>query len=58
MKKETPWVAFVWFMAKRLELAIWDALKDVFFEEGDDMILRIKIHIKNSENYRLIKEYF
>ena len=58
MKKETPWVAFVWCMAKRLELAIWDALKDVFFEEGDDMILRIKIHIKNSENYRLIKEYF
>ena len=28
-------------MAHRLELAIQDALKDAFFDEVDDMILRI-----------------
>ena len=36
-----PWIAFVWCMAHRLELAIQDALKDAFFDEVDDMILRI-----------------
>ena len=41
MKEETPWIAFVWCMAHRLELAIQDALKDTFFDEVDDMILRI-----------------
>ena len=28
MKEEMPWIAFVWCMAHRLELAIQDALKD------------------------------
>ena len=41
MKEEMPWIAFVWSMAHRLELAIQDALKDTFFDEVDDMILRI-----------------
>ena len=30
MKEEIPWIAFVWCMAHRLELAIQDALKDAF----------------------------
>ena len=30
MKEEMPWIAFVWCMAHRLELAIQDALKDAF----------------------------
>ena len=41
MKEEMPWIAFVWCMAHRLELAIQDTLKDMFFDEVDDMILRI-----------------
>ena len=41
MKEEMLWTAFVWCMAHRLELAIQDALKDTFFDEVDDMILRI-----------------
>ena len=41
MKEEMPWIAFVWCMAHRLELAIQDALKDMFFNEVDHMILRI-----------------
>ena len=41
MKEEMPWIAFVWCMAHGLELAIQDTLKDTFFEDVDDMILRI-----------------
>ena len=41
MKEEMPWIAFVCCMVHRLELAIQDALKDMFFGEVDDMILRI-----------------
>ena len=41
MKEEMPWIAFVWCMAQRLELAIQDALKDIFSDKVDDMILRI-----------------
>ena len=41
MKEEIPWIAFVWCMAHRLELAIQDALKDMFFGKVDDMSLRI-----------------
>ena len=41
MKEEMPWIAFDWCMAHRLELAIQDTLKDMFFDEVDDMILRI-----------------
>ena len=41
MKEEMPWIASVWCMAHRLELAIQDTLKDTFFEDVDDMILRI-----------------
>ena len=50
-----PWIAFAWCMAHRLELAIQDALNDTFFDEIDDMILRIfylyqKSPKKNSGN--------
>ena len=41
MKEEMLWTAFVWCMAHRLELAIQDALKDMFSDKVDDMILRI-----------------
>ena len=37
MKEEMPWIAFVWYMAHRLELAIQDALKDTFFDKVDFM---------------------
>ena len=41
MKEEMLWTAFVWCMAHRLELAIQDALKDMFSDKVDGMILRI-----------------
>ena len=41
MKEEMPGIAFVWYMAHRLELAIQDALKDMFFGKVDGMVLRI-----------------
>ena len=47
MKEEILWIAFVWCMAHRLELAVQDALKDTFFNKVDDMILRIFYCIKS-----------
>ena len=40
MKQEMPWIA-VLCIAHRLELAIQDALKDIFFEEVEDIIVKI-----------------
>ena len=37
MKEEMPWIAFVWYMAHRLELAIQDVVKDTFFDKADFM---------------------
>ena len=32
MKEEITWITSVWCVAQRLELAIQDALKDMFFD--------------------------
>ena len=32
MKEEITWITTVWCVAQRLELAIQDALKDMFFD--------------------------
>ena len=56
MKEEMPWIVFVWCMAHRLELAIQDALKDTFFDEIGDMVLRILyLHQKSPKKLRELK---
>ncbi len=36
-----PWIVVFWCLAHRLELALKDALKDTFFMQVDEMLLRI-----------------
>ena len=56
MKEEMPWIVFVWCMAHRLELAFQDALKDTFFDEIDDMILKIfYLYQKSPKKLKKIK---
>ena len=56
MKKEMPCITFVGCMAHRQELAIQDALKDSFFDEVDDMILRIfYLYQKSPKKLRELK---
>ena len=56
MKEDMPWIVFVWCMAHRLELAIQDALKDTFFDEIGDMVLRILyLHQKSPKKLRELK---
>ena len=56
MKEEMPWIVFVWCMTHRLELAIQDALKDTFFDEIGDMVLRILyLHQKSPKKLRELK---
>ena len=55
MKEEMSWIAFVWCMAHRLELAIQDALEDAFFDEVDDMISRIFYLYQSPKKLRELK---
>ena len=56
MKEEMPWIVFVWCMAHRLELAFQDALKDTFFDEIDNMILKIfYLYQKSPKKLKKIK---
>ena len=56
MKEEMPRIAFIWCMAHRLELAFQGALKDTFFDEIDDMILRIfYLYQKSPKKLRELK---
>ena len=50
MKEEMLWIAFVWCMAHRLELAVQDTLKHTLFNKVDDMILRIFYLYQKSPN--------
>ena len=41
LREEIPWLIFGWCMAHKLELGIKDALKGTFFDEVEEMLLRI-----------------
>ena len=43
-----PWIVVFWCLAHRLELALKDALKNTFFAQVDEMLLRIYYLYKNS----------
>ena len=55
MKEEMSWIAFVWCMGHRLELAIQDVLEDAFFDEVDDMISRIFYFYQSPKKLRELK---
>ena len=58
MKEEIPWIAFVWCMTHRLKFAIQDALKEMVFEEVEDMILRIfYLYQKTQKNQGIKSEW-
>ena len=43
-----PWIVVFWCLAHRLQLALKDALKNTFFAQVDDMLLRIYYLYENS----------
>ena len=48
LREEIPWLIFGWCMAHKLELGIKDALKGTFFDEVEEMLLRIYYLYKKS----------
>lgn len=48
LREEMPWLIFGWCMAHKLELGIKDALKGTFFDEVDEMLLRLYYLYKRS----------
>ena len=40
LRETMPWVVVFWCLAHRLELALKDALRQIFFVQVDEMLLR------------------
>ena len=41
VENELPWIFWMWCLAHRLELSVKDALKSTFFNQIDEMLLRL-----------------
>ena len=48
VEKELVWVFWMWCLAHRVELSVKDALKGTFFDNIDDMLLRLYYIYKKS----------
>ena len=48
LRRELPWVIYVWCVAHRLELSLKDALKGTCFDAVDEMLLRLYYLYENS----------
>ena len=48
LKRDHPWIIYVWCVAHRLELALKDALKGTCFDSVDEVLLRLYYLYENS----------
>ena len=57
VEDKLPWVFWMWCLAHRLELAIKDALKGTFFDQIDEMLLRLYyIYERSPKKCRQLEE--
>lgn len=59
LKRQLPWVIYVWCVAHRLELSLKDALQGTVFDDVDEVLLRLYYLYENSpKKLRQLRELY